>query len=87
MVRVKFWLVFSSGEIQEKAYAKVQLEQIDTARHVIEKYPEVLILTLVADDIENSLVALRSFYRLCVRYMSLTHKVILDCVDAAMGSS
>lgn len=34
--------------------------------------------------IENSLGALRAYYRLGVRYMTLTHNVTLDWVDAAM---
>ncbi len=35
--------------------------------------------------IDNSLGALRAYYRLGVRYMTLTHNVTLDWADAAMG--
>ncbi len=35
--------------------------------------------------IENSLGALRSYYLLGVRYMTLTHNVTLDWADAALG--
>ncbi len=37
--------------------------------------------------IENSLGALRAYYDLGVRYMTLTHNVTLDWADAAMDSS
>lgn len=105
MVGAQFWSVFIPGEIKEQGFAKVQLEQIDIARRVIEKYPEALRLALTADDIEsaikagkigsllgmegghaieNSLGALRSFYRLGARYMTLTHNVTLDWADAVM---
>ncbi|MFQ5675117.1 MAG: dipeptidase [bacterium] len=105
MVGAQFWSVFIPGEIKEQGYAKVQLEQIDIARRVIEKYPEAFQLALTADDIEsafaagkiasllgmegghaieNSLGALRSFYRLGARYMTLTHNVTLDWADAVM---
>ncbi len=36
--------------------------------------------------IENSLGALRAYYRLGVRYMTLTHNVTLDWADAAMDA-
>ena len=39
-VGAQFWSVFIPGEIKEQGFAKVQLEQIDIARRVIEKYPE-----------------------------------------------
>ncbi|HEU4698708.1 MAG TPA: dipeptidase [Gemmatimonadales bacterium] len=37
--------------------------------------------------IENSLGALRSYYRLGARYMTLTHNVTLDWADAAMDTA
>src|SRR5438034_8020569 len=37
--------------------------------------------------IENSLGALRAYYDLGVRYMTLTHNVTLDWADAALGSA
>ena len=38
-------------------------------------------------SIENSLGALRAYYDLGVRYMTLTHNRTLDWADAAMGRS
>ncbi len=107
-VGAQFWSVFVPGEIKEEGYAKVQLEQIDIARRVIERYPEALELALTADDverifkqgkvasllgmegghaIENSLGALRAFYRLGARYMTLTHNVTLDWADSALDEA
>lgn len=104
-VGAQFWSVFIPGDIKDSGYAKVQLEQIDIARRMIERYPDALTFATTASDvtaafrsgrigsllgmegghaIENSLGALRSFYRLGVRYMTLTHNVTLDWADAAM---
>jgi membrane dipeptidase len=102
-VGAQFWSVYVPGETKE-GYAKLQLEQIDIARRVIERYPDRLALALTADDIErefkqgkvasllgmegghaieNSLGALRAFYDLGARYMTLTHNVTLDWADTA----
>ncbi len=104
-VGAQFWSVFIPGGIKDSGYARVQLEQIDIARRVIERYPEALSLATTSSEvttafrrgrigsllgmegghaIENSLGALRSYYRLGVRYMTLTHNVTLDWADAAM---
>ena len=104
-VGAQFWSVFIPGDIKDSGYAKVQLEQIDIARRMIERYPDALTFATTASDvtaafrngrigsllgmegghaIENSLGALRSYYRLGVRYMTLTHNVTLDWADAAM---
>jgi membrane dipeptidase len=104
-VGAQFWSVYIPGEIKAEGYAKTQLEQIDIAHRIIERYPEALELALTSDDvrrifkkgkvasllgmegghaIENSLGALRAFYRLGVRYMTLTHNVTLDWADAAL---
>ena len=106
-VGAQFWSVYIPGEIKDSGYAKVQLEQIDIARRIIERYPEALTLATSAGDvraafargkigsllgmegghaIENSLGALRAYYRLGVRYMTLTHNVTLDWADAAMDA-
>jgi membrane dipeptidase len=100
----QFWSVFIPGEGKADGYARVQLEQIELTRRMIEKYPQDLALALTADDvtrafgvkrvasligmegghaIENSLGALRAYYDLGARYMTLTHNVTLDWADAA----
>ncbi len=102
----QFWSVYipSSPEVGKKGFARIQLEQIDIALRVIERYPADLALALTADDIEranaagkiasllgmegghaieNSLGALRDFYRLGVRYMTLTHFNSNDWADSA----
>jgi membrane dipeptidase len=107
MVGAQFWSVYIPGEVRDSGYARMQLEQIDIARRVVDKYPE-LEWALSADDIrrvfrqrkigsllglegghaiENSLGALRAYYDLGARYMTLTHNVTLDWADAAMDSA
>ncbi len=104
MVGAQFWSVYVPGEIKDSGYARVQLEQIDIARRVIERYPDRLELARSEADIrrifakgkiasllgmegghaiENSLGALRAYYDLGARYMTLTHNVTLDWADAA----
>jgi membrane dipeptidase len=117
-VGAQFWSIYIPGERGDKAYrakgevasvpgyARVQLEQIDIARRVITKYPELewaLTATAVRSAIgrgkigsllglegghaiENSLNALRAYYDLGARYMTLTHNVTLDWADAALDS-
>jgi membrane dipeptidase len=108
MVGGQFWSVYIPGDIKDSGFARVQLEQIDIARRVIAKYPDVLQPALTAQDvwtahaagrigsllgmegghaIENSLGALRAYYDLGVRYMTLTHNVTLDWADAAADSA
>ncbi|HEX9565246.1 MAG TPA: dipeptidase [Gemmatimonadaceae bacterium] len=107
MVGGQFWSVYIPGEYADSGYARVQLEQIDIARQVLAKYPE-LQPALTAQDIwtahaagrvgsllgmegghaiENSLGALRAYYALGVRYMTLTHNVTLDWADAALDEA
>ena len=99
----QFWSVYVPGELDFADYARVQLEQIDVARRVIERYPDDLALALTAEDVErafatgriasllgmegghaiqNSLGALRAYFDLGVRYMTLTHNVTLDWADS-----
>jgi membrane dipeptidase len=99
----QFWSVYTPGESKYEDYARLQLEQIDIARQVIARYPEMA-WALTADDMEralrtgrlgsalglegghaiqNSLGALRAYYDLGVRYMTLTHNVTLDWADCA----
>ena len=108
MVGAQFWSVYIPGEWRDSGYARVQLEQIDVARHMIAKYPDRLALALSAEDIrrdfkqgkigsllglegghaiEHSLGALRAYYDLGARYMTLTHNVTLDWADAALDSA
>ena len=119
MLGAQFWSVYIPGERDDATYAslgtsasspgyaRVQLEQIDIARRIIEKYPDRLAPARTAADIprlfkqgkiaslmgmegghaiENSLGALRAFYDLGARYMTLTHNVTLDWADAALGA-
>jgi membrane dipeptidase len=106
LLGAQFWSVWVPGEIPAIDYGRVQLEQIDIARQIIDTYPETFELALAADDIVrihkagkiasllgmeggyalyNSLGAMRSYYELGVRYMTLSHNVTLDWVDAALG--
>ena len=99
----QFWSVYMPGESKFEDYARIQLEQIDIARQLIARYPELAWALTAADmeralragtlgsalglegghAIENSLGALRAYYDLGVRYMTLTHNVTLDWADAA----
>lgn len=102
-VGAQFWSVYVPGEIGT-GYARIQLEQIDTARRLIEHYPQSFKFATTVDEIraarrqgrvasllgmegghaiENSLGALRAYYDLGVRYMTLTHNVNLDWADSA----
>ena len=47
----QFWSVYTPGE-SGKDYAKVQLEQIETARGIIDRYPGTFGLALTADQVE-----------------------------------
>jgi len=105
MLGAQFWSVYIPGDICDSGCARIQLEQIDIARRVIEKYPEIEWALAAADirrvfrdgrigsllgvegghAIENSLGALRTYYYLGARYMTLTHNVTLDWADAATG--
>lgn len=101
----QFWSVYVPGEVKS-GWARIQLEQIELARRLIESHPERFELALTADDverafrrgrigsllgmegghiIENSLGALRAYYRLGARYLTLTHNVTLDWADSAAG--
>ena len=107
MLGGQFWSVYIPGEIRDSGYARVQLEQIDIGRQIIDRYPDAFQWALTSDQmreafaagrvgsvlgmegghaIENSLGALRAFYDLGVRYMTLTHNVTLDWADAALDS-
>jgi membrane dipeptidase len=99
-----FWSVYTPGEAPDHL-ARTQLEQIDIARRMIERYPDTFTLAATAADvraakaegkiagmlgaegghaIEDSLGALRAYYDLGVRYMTLTHNTHTDWGDSAM---
>ena len=103
-VGAQLWSVYISGTITGDEAIRTTLEQIDTARRIIEAYPQYLQLASTAADIERihkqgkiasmlgieggrqiggSLPALRQFYNLGVRYMTLTHNQTTEWADAA----
>lgn len=53
MVGGQFWSVYIPYEAVAEGAAKVQLEQIDIALQIIDKYPDVLELALDASDVER----------------------------------
>ena len=54
MVGGQFWSVYIPYGVAEEGYAKVQLEQIDIARQLYDRYPDVLEEALTASDIETA---------------------------------
>ena len=107
MVGGQFWSVYIPGDAKDSGFARLQLEQIDIAKRIFAKYPDVFQPAYTAADvrrakasgkigsllgmegghaIENSLGALRAYYALGVRYMTLTHNVTLDWADAAQDT-
>jgi membrane dipeptidase len=50
-VGAQFWSVYTPGE-SGKDYARVQLEQIETARAIVDRYPDTFGLALTADQVE-----------------------------------
>jgi membrane dipeptidase len=107
MVGAQFWSVYIPATVGDSGFARVQLEQIDIARQVIAKYPEIE-WALTADAIravhargrigsllgvegghaiENSLGALRAYYDLGARYMTLTHSATIDWADSGTDTA
>ena len=103
----QFWSVYTPPEA-EGHFARTQLEQIDIARRMIERYPDTFTLASTAADIraakaagkiggmlgaegghaiEDSLGALRAYYDLGVRYMTLTHNKHTSWADSAVDDS
>jgi len=52
-VGAQFWSVYIPFEASAEGAAKVQLEQIDIARQIVAKYPDVFELALTASDVER----------------------------------
>jgi membrane dipeptidase len=53
-VGAQFWSVYIPGEYADSGFARVQLEEIDIALRMIEKYPE-LVLARTADEVEAAM--------------------------------
>jgi membrane dipeptidase len=102
-VGAQFWSVYIPSD-GPGPFARMQLEQIDLARRMIERYPDVFGLATTAAEIravrrsgriasllgieggaaiDDSLGALRAYYDLGVRYMTLTHNSHSHWADAA----
>ena len=105
-VGTQFWSVYVPSSMSDLEAMTVQLEQIDIAHRIINRYPDDLMLATSMADIDaakeegkiasllgmegghtivNSLGALRSYYNLGVRYMTLTHFHSNDWADSATG--
>jgi len=99
----QFWSVYISGTLTGDEAIRTTIEQIDTARRLIDAYPNDLQLASSADDvvrihragrvasllgveggrqIGGSMAALRQFYDLGVRYMTLTHSQTTEWADS-----
>jgi membrane dipeptidase len=102
-VGAQFWSVFVPGNPPSN-WARTQLEQLDIAKRMIERYPKELMFAQSSADIraakragkvasllgmegghvlENSLGALRMYYELGARYLTLTHNIHTDWADSA----
>jgi len=53
-VGAQFWSVYIPGDSFAYGYAKMQMEQIEIARKVVEKYPETFTWALTAADIRQA---------------------------------
>src|SRR6266545_1792013 len=54
MVGGQFWSIYIPGEIADSGFARVQLEQIDIARRMVERYPDRLRWALTAGDLRRA---------------------------------
>ena len=108
MVGAQFWSVYVPSSMSQADALRAQLDQIDIANRIINRYPddfafadsvagidaafeEGRIASLLGIEgghvIANSLGALRSYYALGVRYMTLTHFHSHDWADSATGEA
>ena len=100
----QFWSVYITGTTTGDEAIRTTIEQIDTARRIVEAYPRDLEMAFTADDlvrihrkgrvasmlgieggrqIGGSMAALRRFYDLGARYMTLTHNYTTEWADSA----
>ena len=49
----QFWSIYLPGDIADSGFARVQLEQFDIARRMIDLYPDRLAFAWSADDVER----------------------------------
>ncbi len=49
----QFWSIYLPGDIADSGFARVQLEQFDIARRMIERYPDKLAFAWSAADVER----------------------------------
>lgn len=54
MVGGQFWSVYIPGDVGDYGFARMQMEQIDIARRVVEKYPDALVWALTAADLRRA---------------------------------
>ena len=54
MVGAQFWSLYIPGEIADSGFARVQMEQIDIARRMVERYPDRLAWALTAHDLRQA---------------------------------
>ncbi|MGH2463260.1 MAG: dipeptidase [Candidatus Limnocylindria bacterium] len=101
----QFWSVYVPGE-GPGSRALLQLEQLDLARRLVQRYRDDLALCLTADDVEEALAAgriasllgmegghvlegslgaLRAFWELGARYLTLTHNTTNEIGDSSSG--
>ncbi len=99
----QFWSVYIAGTLVGDEAIRTTVEQIDTARRLIDRYPRHLTFAQSAAEMERihragrigsmlgieggnqiggSMAALRRFYDLGARYMTLTHNQTTTWADA-----
>jgi membrane dipeptidase len=54
MVGGQFWSVYIPGDVADSGFARMQMEQIDIARRVVERYPDVFVWALNAHDLRQA---------------------------------